>query len=392
MSNQKKQYPKRIEGINGIRGCAAFLVMMYHIMLAIYPATFFPDTSAHSINGLDVQFSQNPLNVIINGSFWVNVFCVISGMVIFYQIVTADNMGKISKTIVKRYFRLALPVFFACVYVYLLLLFIPFKNGELASVTHSPWLVNVYPHVPSFREVFSQAFIRIWFFGESYFSNGFWVLATILKGSFLSILLGLVFRENKGNRVLLLFGLAFVLFLRVSNGMAPFICGCIICGLYLNKKIMHNRVLSLLLIAGGLFLGGYPSYVSPTNFVYRILSRFLFASDMVFVWHCVGAFVFLFGCLMNFQLCQWMEGKAVNWLGNKSFSLYLVHIPTIYCVTPYIFLVCNEKVASYSLSAIITVILTVGVNLMVTVLFHYTAERLCNYLQEKIVQFFLMTK
>lgn len=81
--------------------------------------------------------SKSCLSVLINGKFWVCVFCVLSGLVQGYKIFSMEGLDRLPKDMVKRYFRLSLPVFFISLIVYLMMkakCFIMFRQIKLYSL------------------------------------------------------------------------------------------------------------------------------------------------------------------------------------------------------------------------------------------------------------------
>lgn len=62
----------RVEHLDGLRGLAALLVVFTHYVQTFIPGVFNPNPAIQ--HGYEVFFATTPLNIILNGHFWVAVF------------------------------------------------------------------------------------------------------------------------------------------------------------------------------------------------------------------------------------------------------------------------------------------------------------------------------
>ncbi len=74
---------KRIKWLDGIKGIAAIGVFTHHFLLDFLQSTYSGSrVSAHISAELEYGFAQSPLSVLVNGNFWVCMFCLISGIIL----------------------------------------------------------------------------------------------------------------------------------------------------------------------------------------------------------------------------------------------------------------------------------------------------------------------
>ena len=185
MEIKEKKY---IDWIDGLRGIACIMILVHHFMVGFFPASYYGETVAiHGNHAWETIFSQTPLGVVINGNFWVCVFCSLSGLVQAYKIIYQDDLSKIGNDMVKRYFRLALPVFVVSFMVFIMMQLNLFYNVNANKIVQSPWFGAFYAEKVSLKTVFVSSFVTVWFNEDATFSNAFWMLKYIFLGSYLTL-------------------------------------------------------------------------------------------------------------------------------------------------------------------------------------------------------------
>ena len=70
----------RVLWIDGLRGIACLAIFAHHFGCCFYPVTQY-GPKGEMATPLGVALAQSPLGVLLNGNFWVCVFCVIAGFV-----------------------------------------------------------------------------------------------------------------------------------------------------------------------------------------------------------------------------------------------------------------------------------------------------------------------
>ena len=112
---------KRILWIDGLRGIACLCIFFHHWLSAFFYAAIVGEIQyVHTSNLMDMKFSRSPLSFWANGNFMVCIFCMVTGLVLTLQIMQVDHKHT-AKVLIKRYFRLALPLFVVSAVVYLML-------------------------------------------------------------------------------------------------------------------------------------------------------------------------------------------------------------------------------------------------------------------------------
>src|SRR4249920_301079 len=108
--------------MDGLRGVAAFVVVLHHFAL-----TFRPELVA----------AVSPLTLLFAGHFAVCIFFVISGFVLSYKFFETSRADVVTSGAVRRYFRLMPLVLTAVLISYLLLRFGLYHNFDAFALTHS---------------------------------------------------------------------------------------------------------------------------------------------------------------------------------------------------------------------------------------------------------------
>src|SRR5690242_3075015 len=94
---------KRLQFLDGMRGWAAVVVLLYHVFIDGLPAN---DLMANKILWANVFF--------INGNFAVCLFFVISGFSLSIGYLRTGDERSLARMAAGRYLRLALPIFAIC--------------------------------------------------------------------------------------------------------------------------------------------------------------------------------------------------------------------------------------------------------------------------------------
>ncbi|MDP4177153.1 MAG: acyltransferase [Bacillota bacterium] len=378
-----KAINKRIEWLDGIKGIACILIFFHHFFLAFYPAIYYGEAGVSHLHGYDVKLAQSPLSVVLNGNFMVALFCIISSMVISMQVMSLeDNKDKLSEIILKRYLRLMLPVLPIGIVVYFMLKYRVFTNLNAVIYTHSIWLSSYYTAAISFKQALKDIFIQIWFYGDSSLSTAFWMLSQLFYGSFLTIILSVIsWKANK--HIWLIYIAVFFFFFDKQNFMMAFVLGVLLAWIYKNRTHGFQIYIGFICLIAGIFLGGYPSGVTPTN-IYWFL-RF----ESYVVWHILGAFLTVYGIWNLNLLHRFMSLRLFHVLGKICYSVYLIHIPVLFSLSTYIFLFFYRQGLAYWESVIISLILSTIAIIELAYLYNKYIERICEVAQKKILNFFI---
>lgn len=391
---------KRIEWIDGLKGLSCIFIVLHHFILGYYPAAYHgTDGFSHFSSGIDIAFSQSPFAVFTIGDFWVTIFCMISGIVIANQVWKMREDKQFSKALLKRYPRLVLPVFFVSVIVFLMLQIGLFYNVQASSMTHSEWLSMFYLDKSSVPELFLDSFVDTWFVGmRLVYSNAFWMLNDLFAGSFLAYILAYMGKELK-KRMALVYIFVSILYLSINSRMADFALGVLAAFLFImikdsmaEKKKIYLAIGIVLLIVG-LLLGAYPVAVEPTN-GYRFLSVIenIYAGRLVAYrfYHKIAAFCLLMGIEMVSGVKKVLAVKPCLFLGQISYSVYLIHIPVLFSLTAFLFVKLQTVFTGYNLRAFVCLVISLFAIVLLAWLYYRFVEKQCvrftNWLIEWILK------
>ncbi|URQ74228.1 MAG: acyltransferase [Candidatus Ochrobactrum gambitense] len=310
----------RIALLEGLRGIAALVVVIWHSTLAFAPEY------AGIFNGFDHSSSWmgKPWFVLINGTGAVALFFVLSGFVLTISAIRQVDNRVIYRGLLKRWPRLALPVVISTVASWLLFTLGLYHFTEASGVSNSPWLgaFGFAEEIPSERTlsdaVAQGVFLTFWR-GDAYFNSSLWTMHFEMIGSLIAFGGAIIF--NTFRRSLLVCGLIIACMFWGTYLSSPWYV-CFVIGFLIS--VSANRIPSLqptliaaLVLAGIFLLGfsqpkGYYSWLWWPNFV---------------IVNGVGS------ALLIVALLQIKAPRSLNhlclMLGELSFPVYLVHLLVI---------------------------------------------------------------
>lgn len=243
----------RIEWLDGLKGFACLCVFAHHFLLAFYPETYWGSAAREQL--LPTGLAQNFAMAVFNGNYLVALFCTISGIVISVSVMGLKEKERVSNIIVKRYFRLALPVFAFSSVIFVMMKLGVFSNSEVGAITGNDWFASFYPAADlKIKDLFETSFILVLFGGNSAFCGVFWMLKTVFLGSFLSILLSMLSWNFNKNVIWVYFGVALV-YIRMNSLELTFVLGTILayCLLDIQKSARTNSVLGFFYVLRDIF-------------------------------------------------------------------------------------------------------------------------------------------
>lgn len=363
-------------------------VFTHHFFLLFFPSSYFGTEFESRLLGIDTYLSTSPLGFIINGNFWVNLFILISAYLPACSIMRCtkeDIKEKAGTMILKRYPRLAIPVVFISLFYYfaikVLNLFDCFYTKDLIEYRFGEYLLHV-GIIQFFREDITVI-------------GSFWTLHELLFGVLFAILLSMAAKkENRFMFAVYFFCCAACI---VNVNFLAAILGAmladIVCFERLNElkekiRLFNGRrmdlVLSLALIVGGIFLGGYPSYESPHN-IYRLIGPIADITSSV-VLHAFGAFLLLGGLILFHDQSEFsvLSAKPCLFLGRHCMGIYLFHPICMNIIGYPLSGPLILKFNSYLLAVLLDYIIVTVLILLSSILFGYFVERPCERICSRI--------
>jgi peptidoglycan/LPS O-acetylase OafA/YrhL len=362
-SYHSKTPQSRLTALDGLRGVAAFVVVIFHFLSMLAPS--WTPQNGHELH----FFVDTPLAVLWNGPFAVSVFFVLSGFVI--SGVAAKRADRLIANIVSRYVRLVIPVTVSVLLAWLWLVTFPANANALADAFNVPpvWLEYTYQTpIPPFTQALADGIFLNFINGGSNFNNVLWTMQIELLGSIgLFIIYGIA--RDRPHRVALGLGLAVL-----ATGLAAqfaylaFALGAILQELW--RRGRHRGPWAWLApcaFVTGVALGGFSDGAHD-----RLGLPLPFGLESVELGHSGGvapvlaATLILYGVLASPTLERAFANAVAAWLGRISFPLYLVHVPLLYTIVAEIYLTSDLGVfLLFPLYIIITVFLAQILTLLV---------------------------
>lgn len=360
--------------LDGLRGVAALLVAIHHFCLCFFPSL----SRGFGSSEEDVYIFQLPvLRILVAGRFMVAIFFCISGYVLSYNALRLSRarqydalLKSLSSSFFRRWFRLMIPCF-ASIIISLFLTWFHLYHTTLPRNWHYPVPVEyIYsielaePH--HFLEPVRQSTLDsqlhdwvfelftisdIWRFGSFYsapYNPVLWTIQTELMGSFVVYALVLALASTRSSFKLLILTL---LALQASGGQGSYYI-LFMSGIFIAETnlVLQHRAGPALPFAAylplarprwlvrswpyaafifGIYVGSHPINMEETSgfVLLQALIPPWWPSDRTdFFWPTIGA-ILIVGSLTQAQGLQMLFNSGVSqWLGEISFSLYLLHL------------------------------------------------------------------
>jgi peptidoglycan/LPS O-acetylase OafA/YrhL len=312
-------HSNRFESLDGIRGVAALIVVVFHFLSAFIPSVVPEQSSAVPL------WADSPFAILYNGTFAVPVFFVLSGFVLAHASMRVrDNLPL---DIILRYVRLAVPATASILFAWILLSLFPTATQDLAIISPSRWLQWTYQgDIPSLYTAFLEGFFGIFRNGKSGFNNVLWTMPIELIGSF-----GIYFFFQFITRyrmALCTVAVILLIIARVNVGYVAFALGAIIYLLHRQGLALTGRWGTILFILG-LVIGSWSTGFAARHFALHFPGTFE-PGNKNSLWYPFGASCIVAGVLCAPQIAKLFCTSICQFLGRISFPMYLIHVPIIY--------------------------------------------------------------
>lgn len=350
MKGQRQE--KKLLYFEGLRGIAAFIVVIYHLIYGFYPTLLYP-----SGNKILNTISGSPLNIFYNGHFAVYIFFVLSGYVLTFKFFRFKDYKTITSSAIRRYFRLLAPVLFSIFVAYLLLRLNLFFNDDASKIT-TCCLGTYFNFNPNFLDMLYNSFIRTFFIGQTEYNIVLWTIRYELFGSFLVFSLAALFSKVKSR---FLFYFVFLL-LTINTVYCAFVAGMILSDMSNSNYEFLNGFRKLIIVPIlliGLFLGSFPNNRILADTVYVFMETSLI-TDNAHLYHLLGASFLIFAILISEKLKVLLSYRIFLFLGKISFSMYVIHFIIINSFSSFLF-IYMIKVLPYNITFVTTSLLSIFV-------------------------------
>lgn len=319
----QEQKAGRLVPLEGLRGIAAVIVMLGHMVRGLVPPDHGP---------------LDPLNQLhhwlLNGGAAVSVFFVLSGFILSLPFAKDRSMLRVATALLKRWPRLAALTTIACLFSWVTIVLGQDNYEQAAAVTGNEWMAShfnapLHGHDISWAAALRNGLYEVFLFGDVKFDSPLWTMRIELFGSFaIFIAAPLLFGLKSWPLRLCAIGLAMAA-VGVSFPMtyfSDFLVGTILAMLFAENKMpgFSNFQAAAALIAG-LYLFCFSA--AENHHIHAPIKAMLPAGETAhFVWDGSAALIIMV-LLGNPFLHNLFSKSWAVWLGLISFPLYLVHVP-----------------------------------------------------------------
>ena len=309
---------QRIQFLDGLRGIGALIVCLSHIFY-VFLLKDFPDLAIPKY-----------IIPIFDGSYAVIIFFVVSGFSLSIHYFHKKDDAVLSQMAMRRYFRLAIPIFFSTLICYALLALDLMYNQEAAEISGArEWLIQPYYKFDyNFLGALRFAFYDVFFnyAGNTTYNQVLWTMPIEFFGSFFVFIILAIAGKRKIRYYV--YVVVFSYFLWFNNPLAAFTSGIVLAEFHASSaKFIHVRLWShvkdLLLILLFVLSVLYVQYGGNDGNIYML--RTISASVVVY---CVS---------QSPSLRCVFESKVALFLGTISFPLYLLHMPIICSISSWLY-------------------------------------------------------
>lgn len=350
---KKEKNRSYIRYIDGLKGIACTLIMCGHYY-GIYKYASNKDALDLSIFSV---FEHPPFAFLMNESYWLSLFFVISGYLISIQPIM--NIFDLGKKCVRRALRFLLPIYGACFFIESLYLLIGFHNGELQRLIANEWLESFYQDKISIKTILVEPFQVVFLVKETPSLNSpWWCIGGMFYTSLLIYILNFI-REKKQKLALalLIVIMCFLWIKRENQFIGIFVSGLLGMAVYWFEEII-NRVLSKRYI----YILGAMGLVFVSAFQVRTDLKPLY-------------FAILIGIIPQLHhVKEILASRFLVFLGTISFGIYSFHWP-IFCSIGMLILKKEINEISMGISFLITYIVSMGGSICLAYIYHIVIER-----------------
>jgi peptidoglycan/LPS O-acetylase OafA/YrhL len=316
--------------LEGLRGIAAAIVVLYHLVLAYTPKGVGAVPHGHGAFDVVVQFILG----FLNGGAAVAVFFVLSGFILSLPFAKDRRLSRILVATLKRWPRLAALTTVACVFAWAL---IHLSGRNYAAAAHeigAGWMAShgnapIVHHPLTFVNAVKEGLVNAFIFGDVHFDSPLWTMRIELFGSFAIFLAAPVLFAIRSWAL----RLALIFVVMVSAGgiypytyVSDFLIGTILAMLYAEERLpFFSNVQAAFLGLAALYLFSF-TYEQKLLIDAPIKAIMPPGDTSHFVWD-AGAVLMILLLLGNAFLRRVFSHSWAIWLGLLSFPIYLLHGP-----------------------------------------------------------------
>lgn len=366
----------RLAFLEGLRGIAALIVLIHHLLLAFWPTVYFGthETAHHQLDIWTYNYSALT-GFLHSGTFSVALFFVLSGYVLTFRYSSEGNTKLIQSLAIKRYFRLAIPALGSILIAYFLMKLGLMYNQEAVSITQSVWLGWYYHFSPNFFNALYEGFVGVLLEGHSSYNSSLWTLPIEFFASFFVMSVAVMFNDT-----LVFLRYCFIslisCFIIYRFGETGIWYGLFLMGYALGistqkttitKRLAAPLILVIIYCAGANNSAPY-QWLNMLNFN---LNTHPMSKNIIL--YSLGSVLLVYLLLRNVFLQKLFSSRFCCYLGKLSFSLYVIHVPIICSLGCYSLLKLSQYMR-YNYAALISFILSFGAVFVISHLYQKTID------------------
>lgn len=358
--------PKKLVPLEGLRGIAAAVVVLYHLVLGFTPKGVGVVPHGHGPFDVLLQFVLG----LLNGGAAVAVFFVLSGFILSLPFAKDRRVSRVLAAMLKRWPRLAGLTLISCLLAWGLILWSGHDYTEAAHVIGAKWMAThgnapIAVHHLTWWDAVKEGLVSVFFSGQVRLDSPLWTMRIELFGSFAVFLAAPVLFAVRSWRVRLGLVGALMMCAGVSFPLtyfSDFLVGTVLAMLFAEDRmpeISGWRAVVLGVLAIYLFSFTYEQKL----LIHAPIKQMMPPGDTShFIWD-AGAVLMIVLLLGNPFLRRVFSGSWAVWLGVLSFPIYLLHGPIMLSVGATSFLNCLSRLGeaeSAVLAAAVSIVLTLA--------------------------------
>ncbi len=311
---------RRLHEIDGIRGWAALVVLLAHVCFDLFHNIF--------------PYVNFPNFLLFNGRLAVEIFFILSGDALSSAYLRTGSLLCVDKLLVKRYFRLVMPIAFASFSVWaVMVLGWDYHQAAAVIVKRESWLGAVLPFQPDFLQMLYYAFGRV-FLDDSVkvaYNPIFWTLAIEFVGSlavFLYIYMHAALRHPRAILAVIIF-FSFLFLPHYAN----FFIG-VLFGMWRQDGLfewLYRKADWQIALFIAFFIFVYCSLFTPASLWYSPQFNVVQAAFFVFL---------IYACQ---YLRRFFSSGLSRILGQLSYALYAIHFAVIVSLSSFLIVVLDKR-------------------------------------------------
>lgn len=347
----------KIVYLNTLKLFACFAVFLSHFVNFSY--------TMYGLNEVCSWFT-----VMKNGTFAVVMFVMIASLLVSMKIFGNCTAEIIKNTIVKRYYRLVVPILATNIVIFIISkLHLFARTAEAGRLSGSMILEGAYSYNLSFFHLLSASLIDIVWKGDSAFNYPLWMINQLFIGTVITIIICIVTDRNKYRYFI--FAALFIAGVWNISFFLIFLMGTLL-GYLIKNRIVINKYIGIPMFLCGLGIANFSD-----RLIKLFSGRFVklqFLHTNIF-YYAIAAFLIIYGIEQSGILKKICSFRLFDKMSRLSFGVYLIHWPLICSLSSYCFVLLYNKLDIKAVCSIVFAI-TVAVLIILSYLFSKLENKL----------------